>query len=116
MSVLILEDDPFATMTLQDALADIGEQEIVSVHSVAQAMQLEEQFDFAVLDVNVPDGKTFEVAFDLKECAVPFVFVSGSDPHAVPEELRDALFLKKPLDVAVLQRAVRSFRSRRQVH
>jgi hypothetical protein len=47
--------------------------------SVAAAKKvLHEAVDFAFLDVDVTNGKTFEIAQILERKRVPFVFISGS--------------------------------------
>ncbi|MGH6837787.1 MAG: hypothetical protein ACREDT_03115 [Methylocella sp.] len=45
---------------------------------------LDEALDFAFLDVNVTDGKTFEVAHILERKHVPYVFISRSPQEQVP--------------------------------
>ena len=72
-------------------------------------------FDAAFLDIDVLDGKTFEVAALLHERGTPFAFVSGSRPEDVPPPLRSVPFLPKPYDpggyrahVAVAAVALRS--------
>src|ERR1700736_4170478 len=66
--VLIVEDDVAIAVDLVDA------ESLVS-RSVARAkVLLERAIDLALLDVDVTNGKTFEVAMLLKLRQVPFVF------------------------------------------
>ncbi len=49
---------------------------------------LHEDLDFAFLDVDVTNGKTFEIAQILERKHVPFAFVSASPQDQLPVELR----------------------------
>ncbi|WP_051988247.1 response regulator [Bosea sp. UNC402CLCol] len=97
--VLIVEDDPFIAMDIEMAVAEqLGEAaELIVVESVAQAWRAAAgQLSCALLDIDVVDGKTFEVADTLRKTGIPFAFVSGSAPQEVPKPLRQARFLRKP--------------------
>jgi len=97
--VLIVEDDPFIAMDIEMAVAEqLGEAaELIVVESVAQARRaVAGRLSCALLDIDVVDGKTFEVADTLRKTGIPFAFVSGSAPHEVPKPLRQARFLRKP--------------------
>ncbi|CAM5773903.1 response regulator [Bosea minatitlanensis] len=97
--VLIVEDDPFIAMDLETAVADqLGDEaELIVVESVAKARQAASgRLSCALLDIDVVDGKTFEVADTLQRIGIPFVFVSGSAPQEVPKPLRQVRFLRKP--------------------
>ena len=105
MRVFILEDDPFIALDLQ-AIVESGGHEVVGVHaSVAQArVHLAEAFDFALLDIDLPDGKSFGVASILKERLIPFAFISGSQRGELPAAFRDVHFIAKPYaESSVLQ-------------
>lgn len=100
--VLILEDDPLIALDLQSIVEGEGHEVVDVCPSVAAArarLRAERDFaglDFALLDVDLLDGKSFEVASDLAARGVPFAFVSGSIPGDVPESLRQARFVAKP--------------------
>ncbi|WP_353182183.1 response regulator [Bosea sp. (in: a-proteobacteria)] len=98
--VLIVEDDPFIAMDIETAVADqLGDEaELIVVESVAKARKAAaaEPFSCALLDIDVVDGKTFEVADTLQRTGIPFAFVSGSAPQEVPKPLRQVRFLRKP--------------------
>jgi DNA-binding response OmpR family regulator len=97
--VLIVEDDPFIAMDIETAVADqLGDDvELIVVESVAEARRATRQrLACALLDIDVVDGATFDVARSLQETGTPFAFVSGSAPHDVPAPLRGARFLRKP--------------------
>jgi DNA-binding LytR/AlgR family response regulator len=96
---LIVEDDVLIALDLQSIVLEAVDAEILLSRSVARAKDLIKQsVDLALLDVDVTNGKTFEVATLLKFRRVPFVFLSGSRREHVPSEFHDAPFLTKPFD------------------
>ena len=105
MRVLILEDDPFIALDLQGIVEGEGHQ-VVGVHrSLAEACKrLSEAFEFALLDVDVVDGKSYELASALDERKIPFAFVSASNRNELPAKFRDAHFVAKPDNEAAIVR------------
>ena len=101
MRVLILEDDPFIALDLQGIVENEGH-EVVGVHrSLAEARKrLSDVFEFALLDIDVLDGKSFELASALDDRKIPFAFVSGSNRNELPAKFRDAHFVAKPFSEA----------------
>jgi hypothetical protein len=53
-------------------------------------------FDFAFLDIDVTNGRTFELARLLGRKGVPFVFISGASRDESPDELRVVPFIPEP--------------------
>jgi DNA-binding NarL/FixJ family response regulator len=53
--------------------------------------------DSAVVDINLGEGPTFEVASALAERRVPFLFATGYDRAAIPPRFNDAARLEKPI-------------------
>lgn len=97
LRILILEDEPLVALDLESMVAAAANSEIAWSPSVAGAQTaLAEPLDFALLDIDVLDGKTFDLARRLEERGTPFAFVSGSRIDEVPIELRDAPFIRKP--------------------
>lgn len=103
--ILIVEDDPMVALDLEGIVLDIaaGLDHVSSAHvavagSVGEARRVlaSHAFDAALLDIDVADGKTFEVAALLREQGTPFAFVSGARPEEVPAPLRDVPFVPKP--------------------
>jgi DNA-binding response OmpR family regulator len=112
MIVLVVEDDPLIAMIIEDFVS--ASADVVTVASRADARaQLSRPVDLAILDVDVTNGQTFDIAALLDEKQVPFVFVSGSDPHAVPPELQHAPFIPKPFDEADIRRQVERVAARK---
>jgi two-component SAPR family response regulator len=70
---------------------------------------LHKAVDFAFLDVDVTNGKTFEVAQILERKRVPFVFISGSPQGQLPSDLRTVPFIPKPFYSAQIERVLQAF-------
>ncbi len=99
LRILMIEDDPWVGMVLQELILEAALAEVTVFRSVAAAEKalVESEFDFAFLDVNVTDGKTYGIAADLMTHEIPFAFMSGlAARHEFPEGLRHAPFLVKP--------------------
>ena len=98
--VLIVEDDPFVALDLECIVQEAFNAEVCVAGSVAEARAHARQaVDFAFLDIDMPDGKIYEVAADLQQRGVPFAFVSGEQLACVPPRLRAAPFIAKPYKV-----------------
>jgi DNA-binding response OmpR family regulator len=93
--ILILEDDPFIALDLQMIVDGEGHAATVCA-SVADARRRLDEVDFALLDVDVRDGKSFGLGAALRAQGVPFAFVTGSRRGDIPADLRDAAFVAKP--------------------
>lgn len=95
--IFILEDDPLIALDLCTIAEDSGHEVVGICSSVAEAKTHAGQaVDFALLDIDVTDGKSFPLATWLTEHHVPFAFVSASLRSDVPEHLRDVAFISKP--------------------
>ena len=107
--ILIIEDEPLVAADLESIIIDIVPAIVMVEASVEAAKKmLHEALDFAFLDVNVTDGKTFEIAHVLERKHVPFVFVSASPQEQLPSALRTAPFLPKPFYPAEIERVLRA--------
>ncbi len=108
MRILILEDDPLIALDLQLILESVGH-EVVEVceNLVGVHRNLDRRFDFALLDVDLPDGKSYGVAAWLEERKIPYAFVSGSQESERPANLRHATFISKPYQRAAIVNSVR---------
>ena len=109
LHILIVEDEPLIAMDLEMIIIEIVTATVVVKRSVADAKKgLDEALDFAFLDVDVTNGKTFEIAHILERKHVPFVFVSGSPQHQLPSELHSAPFIPKPFHAAQIESALQA--------
>ncbi|QRM30574.1 response regulator [Microvirga sp. VF16] len=107
MRILILEDDPWIATDLQSILEAEGHEIVDSLSSLDEAYRhIDDEFDCALLDIDVIGGKSFGVAEALIERQIPFVFVSASKPSDLPQTLRRAAFVSKPFEERTLLESV----------
>ncbi|MBX9760169.1 MAG: response regulator [Beijerinckiaceae bacterium] len=100
MRILIVEDDPFVALDLECIVRDSIDADICTASTLVEARRCScEPIDFAFLDIDMPDGKIFGVAAELRRRGVPFTFVSGELLSEVPAMLRDVPFISKPYKV-----------------
>src|SRR5271166_4387694 len=103
--VLIVEDEPMVAMDLESIVLGVIAADVVVVTSVSGARQaMAAPLDLALLDIEVTDGRTFEIARELQRNGASFVFISGAHPEAVPPDLRGAPFISKPFDRRQIER------------
>jgi CheY-like chemotaxis protein len=109
LRILIVEDEPLVSMVLQFMIENIVSATFVIQTSVAAAEKaIQQNLDFAFLDVEVTNGKTFEIAQKLKRKQIPYVFVSGSRKDDLPHELQESAFITKPFHPAQIEEALKA--------
>ncbi len=98
--VMIIEDDPFIALDMQDVVESAGYGVIGPIASRDKALEIidTDTPDCALLDFNVRGGTTAMVARRLETLGVPYMFVTGNsrDVEAALPEL-DALIRCKPV-------------------
>jgi PAS domain S-box-containing protein len=104
--VLLVEDEALVAMMIQETLAEFGFQVIGPVSSASEALASarDDQFDAAVLDINLGDGMVYTVAEILGKRGVPFVFVTGYDADSVDSRFAGVPILQKPIERNMLQK------------
>ncbi len=107
--VLLVEDEMYLAMMLQDVLEDAGFQ-VIKAARIPGALVLAEaeSIDAAILDINVAGAVVFPVAEVLRRRGVPFIFASGYGERGLPEEFRGSPVLQKPYDLAALETTLES--------
>lgn len=106
--VLVVEDEPIVAMLIEDMLLDLGAEVIGPAARVDQALALveSEQFDLAVLDVNLAGQRSYSVADLLIERGIPFVFATGYGEAGAGEAYGDIAVLQKPYRQADVETAL----------
>ena len=96
-NILLVEDELELSLLMQEILSEAG-YSVERAFSLSDAMAslAEEDFDGAVLDVELRDGVVFPAADILKRRGVPYVFVSAVFSAVVPAAHRAAPFVSKP--------------------
>ena len=103
--ILLVEDEAFIAMELEDMLLDTGAEVVGPVADLPAAMAAAEgeEIDAAILDIMLGREEVFPAATVLATRRVPFVFHSA---HAEADKLRarypDAALYSKPVDTESL--------------
>ena len=99
VTVLVVEDDLFLAMDLEDTLAGMGAAVVTVCHTLDEAMVWADADDFAVavLDFSLGSDSVTPLARRLARRDVPFILhtgMSSSEPSLM--EWRDSLIVEKP--------------------
>lgn len=96
--VLVVEDEMLVLIMIEDMLADLGCESVASTATVDQAIALidAQNFDIAMLDMNLNGDNSYAVAAALAARTVPFIFSTGYSGQTVRDEYRDRPVLRKP--------------------
>ncbi|HEV2816379.1 MAG TPA: response regulator [Allosphingosinicella sp.] len=96
--VLVVEDEMLVLMNIEDMLADLGCEAVSAAATVEQALDLIEaqDFDAAMVDVNLDGRTSYPVADALAARGVPFVFSTGYSGQSMDDGYRDRPVLGKP--------------------
>ncbi|MEJ0051989.1 MAG: response regulator [Methylovirgula sp.] len=108
--ILVVEDEPFIAMLLEDMLDELGFTITASFPQVAEAEKYlaGADVDIALLDVNVGMEKIDPVADLLAARGCPFIFTTGYGQKGVPENHAGRPVLQKPFKIDDLANALQS--------
>ena len=108
--ILIVEDEPFIALTLEDMLDELGFGLAGTVAQVSDAIDLigREPVDCALLDVNLGSEKIDPVADLLATKGCPFIFTTGYGRSGIPDAHSDRPVLQKPFRMDDLAHTLRS--------
>ncbi|GAN69053.1 response regulator [Acetobacter orleanensis] len=107
MSILIVEDQFLIAMDVEQALAEHGLTQVRTVSSVREAMQAirSKRPDLALLDFNLGEETSADIAQALHEANIPFLFATGHARRSmIPTEFQDVPVVRKPYAPATLIR------------
>lgn len=101
--VLVVEDEPIVAMMVEDMLIDMGAEVIGPASTLERAIALveEQPLDAALLDVNLGEKRSNEVAALLHRRGVPFIFATGYGDAGMAA-FAEAPVLQKPYREAQL--------------
>jgi CheY-like chemotaxis protein len=96
--ILVVEDEVFVAMLIEDILQGLGSTVIGPAARVDEALELIEGAhpEGALLDVNLGGELVYPVAEALARRRIPFVFVTGYGPEGVAAPFRGRPTVKKP--------------------
>lgn len=96
--VFVVEDSPVVADDSAEILRGLGCTVIGPAGTMAAALELAqaEEFDVAIVDLNIRGGKSFAVLRILEARGIPFLMTSGYADWTLPEEWIDRPRLPKP--------------------
>ncbi len=97
--VLVIEDEMLILMMIEDMLADLGCKSVAVASKIRPAIDLIEgqDFDTAMVDMNLNGEIVYPLAELLTAQKVPFIFVTGYAPRSVDARFTAIPILQKPV-------------------
>ena len=107
--VLVVEDEAAISILIEDMLVDFGTEIVGPAARIEEALRLadEEELDLAILDINLSGQPTYPVAEVLGARGIPFVFATGYNTTAVPDQFRGRPTLQKPFSFRSFEDALK---------
>jgi DNA-binding LytR/AlgR family response regulator len=110
--ILVVEDDFLVGQTLLAMLEDAGAVVLGPIGWAHEALAFvannQDQFDSAVLDINLHGEKSYPIADELVKLNVDFVFSTGYGANAVDPKYRNFKRCEKPFTLNMLVQALAS--------
>lgn len=105
LRVLIIEDEPIVAMAVESTIEQLGHQVVGPIARLDEALTVAEgdDYDCALVDVNILGGASFAVTKILVDKQRPFILATGYRDGALPENLRDQPRLVKPYSLGQLE-------------
>ena len=96
--VFVVEDEMVIAWLLEQMLSELGCEVVGPAARVKEALTMveTEDFDVALLDINLHCEKSYPVADALTARGIPFLFSTGYNKDSIPTGYRDYPFLQKP--------------------
>lgn len=114
MNILIVEDDPFIAMDLEDTFAAEGYTVLGPVAAVDQGLEIIDKTTptLAILDYNLGCETSIPIAKALHDADVPFLFLSGQIERVVVDNsFPPRQVISKPFIPSNLVQAVKALES-----
>ena len=110
LRILIVEDDYYLATDARTIIEQAGGTVVGPFGTVEEARAAidADSADLAVIDINLGDGPAFDLARELDSAKLPFLFATGYDQAAVPDDLKTVVRLEKPFRPAELISAAAS--------
>lgn len=108
LRVLVVEDEAAISMLLEDMLMDFGCAVVGPAPRLNVAMEMArgDDFDLAILDVNLAGEAIYPVAETLAQTSRPFVFSTGYGGGGIKDPYRDRPVIQKPFSQQDLKRTL----------
>lgn len=100
--ILVVEDETFVGLFIEQLLQDQGFDVLGPANSVAQALALLNRCDAALLDISLGDETSEPIAKELARQGKPFVVMSGYGGDKLPDAFDGAAAVMKPIQSELL--------------
>ena len=110
LTILVVEDEPLIALDIEDALTALGVT-VRLARSIAEARRgllAVPPPQLVLLDVVLPDGRSFDLAQEILDMGLPLVFLTGYD-HGIPDALNGVTVVDKPFSTETLLTVVGRF-------
>ena len=107
--VLLVEDNMLIALETEDMLREMGAVNVLLASTITEAERLiaDQRFNFAMLDINVGRGTSFDLATQLRAMGTPFIFATGyGDELALERRNGVEVLIQKPYERDHLARAI----------
>ncbi|WP_045389736.1 response regulator [Falsirhodobacter sp. alg1] len=105
---LVVEDEFLVAMLIEDYLRELGVEVVDIARRLDQGLDRIERndFDFAVLDINLAGQVSFPIADRLHARGIPFIFATANDRSTLAAPHGNAPLLSKPFALSDLERVL----------
>jgi DNA-binding response OmpR family regulator len=103
--ILICEDDALTALDLEEMLREAGHDVVAVIARVSEGYAHVVGVDVALLDMELADGSSVELARALARSGVGIVFVSGNRDEDLPDDIPGP-FQEKPFTPSALLAAI----------
>ena len=109
LRILVVEDEFLVAVVLEDDLRLAGHYVLGPFSNLPAALAAaqRENFDVAILDVNLGGAMVYPLADDLGRHGVPFFFLTGYGSGDLPQRFAHVPRVTKPYEVAALLAMIR---------
>lgn len=106
--ILVIEDDFYQAEDACDYLTAAGAVIVSRSGTIPDldALLACKAVHIALLDINLGQASSFDLARALGARDIPFVFLTGYDPEILPVDLAEAALITKPADASAVVRAL----------
>ncbi len=108
--VFIVEDETLVAAMIEAMVEELGAVVVGTESRIASALSFvaarHRDFDVAVLDLNLGDGHSYDIAHAVSSHGIPIVFSTGYTGCAIDEAWRNRPLLNKPFQLADLENAL----------
>jgi CheY-like chemotaxis protein len=115
-SILLVEDEALIRMMLVEMIEELGHRVVAEAGQRDKAKLLAEieEYDLAILDINLEGLNVEPVAEAVAVRERPFFFLSGYGSAGVPDQFKGKPVLQKPCELEMLKRTIDTILSNRE--